>query len=214
MVKINIEDKLVHTSLAYLLDRLGVYERMLEIRKCWKLETLVSPENFEEWIISPHPNISFTSEAVDYYQEGSDRYDLENSRSNNFDRDLWDKTIKFAGFDQIQFEVELLMKDFGINLRYKKIILKAIVCDQIDKQDLEFETGDFNYDFLLDSQKLRFVVEKSYHSKSKVDIKKDRGMYYQNKYDHISQIRLGKELHASRDTVAHALRRYRKFLSS
>ena len=73
------------------------------------------------------------------------------------------------------------MKKFGINLKYKNLIIKAVVCGEVDENDLENTKADFDYDFLLDSQELRFAIEKSYVGKEKIELDRDREWYWIHK---------------------------------
>ncbi len=216
MVKIITKDIKVYTSLAYLLDRDGVYEKMLEIRDKWKLnEGLIDVKQFDIWLNSPHPEIDFTESSANYYQEEVDKFDLENDRNNGVaDIELNNKTKMFSNFNQIDFEVEILMREFGINARYKQLIIKAIVCGVVGDDDFKKEDGRFKYDFLLDDQKLRFVLERSYKGYKKIEIERDRKMYYENKFGNKTRYKISDEIDMDYDTAKKSFDRYRDFLNS
>lgn len=216
MVRIVAKDIKIYTSLAYLLDRDGVYEKMLEIRDKWKLnDELIDEKQFDAWLESPHPEIDFTESSANYYQEEVDKFDLENDRNNGVvDIGLINKTKMFSNFNQIDFEVEILMREFGINARYKQLITKAIACGIVSEKDIKKEDGQFKYDFLLDDQKLRFVLEKSYKGYKKIEIERDRKMYYINKFGNKTQYKIANETNMDYSTTKKSFDRYRDFLNS
>ncbi len=216
MVKIIASDIKIYTTLAYLLDRDGVYEKILEIRGKWKLpEKLISLKEFEQWLNSSHPEIDFTESSANYYQEEVGKFDLENDRNNGVvDIGLINKTKMFSNFSQIDFEAEVLMREFGINAKYKEIIIKAIVCGVADENGIKKEEGHFEYNFLLDDQKLRFVLERNYKGHKKIEIERDRNIYYANKYENKSQYKIAKEMNIDRDSIKKSLDRYQNFINS
>lgn len=220
MIAIKVSDKLVFTSLAYVLDREGVYEWMLDIRKHWNLDDqLVPVKDFQKWLHEYHPNFSFTKEAADYYGNSIDKFEIEESRSNEVSIEKLERNKKLGKFNAMDFEVELLMKKFGINPKYKNLVIKAIACGEVDKNDVGNIKADFDYGFFLESQELRFVVEKSYIGEEKREIDRDRGWFYKCKKYMDSGMSFRKsfqnvaeEVGEDEDKVKQQLKRYRKFI--
>ncbi len=220
MIKIKVSDKLLLTSLAYVLDREGVPERIFEIRICWGIGTdFISPKNFHKWLAADHPELNFTKEGADYYGNKVEQFEIESSRNKDVTIEELQQISELSKFNIVQFEVELLMKKFGINPKHKKMIIKAIVCNEVDEKDINQPKEGFGYDFLLDSQELRFAIEKNYESKQKIEINRDRGWYYRSKeymqlgtsFRKSYQIIAG-EVGEDEDKIKLQIKRYKKFI--
>jgi hypothetical protein len=219
MVKLNISDLLIKTSLAYILDRTGVPERIKEIRKAWKIENLIPSNKFQEWLDSYHADLTMTKEASDYYSNNVDKFEIEDSRDSSITVDKLARVVKLSKFNVIDFEIELLMKKFGINSKYKNIIIKAVICNEINDGDLSKVKDLADYDLLLDSQELRFVIEKHYLGQEKSEVDRDRRWFYKSK----QYMKAGKSFRKSfqkiakddgeeEDKVRLQLKRYKSFL--
>ena len=212
MVDLDISDLLAKTSLAYVLDREGVPERMYEIRKAWGVEESIASKEFQEWLSSYHDDLTLTKEAADYYSNNIDQFEIEDSRDEKITANKLQRISKFSRFNIIDFEIELLMNKFGINPKYKKVITKAIICNEINNNDLgSLEATDSNYDFLLDSQELRFVVEKIYKGRGKTDLDRDRVWYWKWK-NKIKLEDIAYEFNEDPEKVDTQIDRYKRFL--
>lgn len=222
MVKINVSDGLTRMTLAYFLDRKGVYDWMLDIRKHWGLsKKLVSSGDFLKWLNDYHPEMTFTKEAAQYYEDIVDKWEIRNSRQKVLSPEEQINERQLAYLNKIELEVELLMKKFGINHKYKNIITKAIACGLIEDGDVVDEKENFEYDFLLDSQELKFIVEKNYKGSAKNVKKKfdrDRKRFYKFRElrkthgyaDTIQKLADGANI--DNDEIIQQLKRYRRFL--
>lgn len=211
MVNLDVSDLLAKTSLAYVLDRTGVPERIEEIRKAWKIESLVPSNKFQEWLDGYHIDLTMTNEASDYYSNDVDKFEIEESRNISTTVDKLARVSKLAKFNIIDFEIELLMKKFGINSKYKNIIIKAIVSNEINDSDLSETTIPADYDFMINSQELRFAVEKSYNGRGKIELDRDRTWYYMfNNGIGIKDI--ADKFDENEEKVDSQIDRYRRFL--
>ncbi len=223
MVKIKVKDGLICMSLAYLLDREGVYEKMLDIRKHWGLDKkLISPDKFSEWIAGYYPEMTFTKEAAQNYGELVDRWETEKSKNEAVTIEKQMNERKLAYLNKIDLEVELLMKKFGINPKYKNLITKAIVCGFVGDDDVFVGNEVFEYDFLFDSQELRLAVERSYDGSErsvKEELERDRNWLYKFRkyrgeglsYEESIQA-LADYANVDNEEIEQQLKRYRRFL--
>lgn len=211
MIKINISNGLAKTALAYVLDREGVPERISEIREKWGIhKDFVPAKGFSVWLNQYHPELSLTKEAADYYGNSLDRFEIEDSRDKETTIEKLERIKKLSNFNIIDFELELLMRKFGITPKLKKLIIKAIVCNEIENGDLKEVGTNTSYDFLLDSQELRFVVEKNYKGNEKIELDRDREWYWKHKEGVFIKDIIGD--YDSEEKVDKQIDRYRSFL--
>jgi hypothetical protein len=210
-------------SLAYLLDRDGVYDAMLDLRKNWGLDKeLIAPDKFSEWMAGYHPELVFTKEAVQSYEEFVDRWEVEKARGQIMTPEQQIEERKVAYLNKIDFEIELLMKKFGINPKYKNLISKAVICGVVEDGDLPKREGNFEYDFLLDSNKLKSIVERVFRGSTKSikeELDRDRDWFYkfekskrEGKTYEDSIDALVIESGETNEKIEQQLKRYRRFI--
>jgi len=219
-IKIEIEDDNVFTHAAFILDQDYLYNKILEIRKCWYLDKeLVFYNDFKRWIKEPHYDFSLTPEVATFWDKAKSKlpdFSFTHIES-NINTEIFQEIINS---DPMDLEIEYLLRKSGLPVPYKQLILKAIVCGQVAQDDWKStkENKDFYHkDWWFDIP----TYEKTYKGRPKEEIRRDRIWHWQ-KNKGKTQLQIAKDATERGnidpedyvDNVKKGLKRYRQFLKS
>lgn len=213
MIKISVDEKNIalHTKLAYFLDQGKFVIEVRKIRKLWNINKKFV-ENFDGWYTSYHPDYSLSKDAATHYLKYKDGLEVESSTNVDTTLEKQLEERKFIEMNPIDLEVELMMKKLGINPKYKRLVSRAIACNEVSEGDIGGES--FEYNFVLNDAEFNHIMENTYRGrKSKTEIIRDREIYHLNRgKNKISQRKIGLKFEISRESVKESIKRYRQFL--
>jgi translation initiation factor 2 beta subunit (eIF-2beta)/eIF-5 len=196
---------------------------MLVLRKHLGLDkNLILTKIFSNWLKEYHPKFTFTNEAIQMYDNFVDSREIEKNRNQILTPEQQIEEKKIAYISKIDFEIELIMKKFGINPKYKYLITKAVVCGVVEDMDIPVNEGRFEYDFLLNQSEVRPSIERNFKGSSKSikkELDRDKKLLYMFRkkrnngttYEKSIQ-ELATEEDVDSDEIEQRLKRYSRFL--
>ena len=216
-IEIDIEDNKVFTQLAYILDQDALQDKIHEIRQYWHVaDKLISYDDFDTWYKLHKDDFALTPDVANYWGEIPDFSFTSATTSPSLE------TIqKITSSNNIDLELEYLLRKNGLAASFKDMLLKAIVCGEVKMN--EWVSSQFNARFHHEDSFFNIAIyEKLYSGDTKTEIKRDRCWYWENKRGKkplqiAKEIKLKKEWIIPddfRQTIKNAIDRYDKFLKS
>ena len=176
-VSIKVTGAAPFTATVFLLDQGHLLDDFSIIRKLWGLnKKLVPYESYAHWRQTAHdfplsPKASgLLYEAKDTISEGG-RYSDDDS-----------KVREIAFLNRLDFEIEQLLRRYGIPAVFRDLVLRALVCGEVRDGDLQqlkndkhFSYGDWIY------QVSNVYIPTSKKPKTKREVIRDRMWYWEHR---------------------------------
>lgn len=224
-IKIDIEPLKIFAQLALILDQDELMEGIYKIRKRWQLEANLIPyKDFEEWYKNNWGDLPLTEDAYYYLSTAKDQLEIRTGQSSLDPITEYQRNKELAYLNSNDFELNHLLRKNGIkNPTFQALILKAIICGEVNQEDWDkLENGDgatLYGEWLFDDTEFFAGLEKIYKADTKPEIKRDRKWYWLKRsgktYREIAEgdLLAGKiNMETLKKNVKKQIKRYKEFL--
>lgn len=134
-IEIDISNPSIFASAAFILDQEDVLVRIKQIRKSWNIEELIPYEDFEKWLNEPHIDINLTPEAAQVLNSATEQFETDSSHGNISLEKENDRNRQLLKVRVIDYELEYSLHKFNLDLIFKLLLLRAIVCNKVTEED-------------------------------------------------------------------------------
>lgn len=134
-IEIDISNPVLFALAAYILDQEEVLIRIKEIRKSWNLARFIPYEEFDNWLNEPHIDFVLTPEAAGVLSSAVERLDTDTQHDSLSSYESFIKNKQLSEVRVIDYELEYTLHKLNLDLKFKPLLLRAIVCNKVTIHD-------------------------------------------------------------------------------